>query len=457
MKTERAQVAIVGAGPAGIAAALAAGEAGADVLVVDENPRAGGQIFRQGIEGAAPDRHELLHPPSHARGDELLARVRQSNLRRLPAATVFAAAPGSLEVECRGEALAVRYERLVLCTGACDRVVPFPGWTLPGVLTAGAAQVLVRGYGVRPGARALVAGSGPLLLPAITSLVAAGCEVVAALESQPRWRLLRALPAVLLEGKRRREAAFYARMLRRHRVALRFGWTVRAAHAEHGELRAATIVRVRADGSPVAASARRLDVDLVCTGFGLVPAVELASLLGCAIDWNPVRGGWCVRHDPTMQTTLPGVYVAGETAGIGGADVAVAEGRLAGLAAAGAGDLVAAQRAARRERRCSDLLLSAFRPQPGLADLAEPDTLLCRCEDVTRAQVEDAAHLFGKDLRSVKMGTRAGMGPCQGRICAPIVDDLLARLCSTARRSCPNAQVPVKPVALDTMTTSDPS
>lgn len=459
-RTLRTQVAVVGAGPAGLVAATELARAGGEVTVLDEGPRSGGQIFRQPPESFSVRESAALASPNHQRGHRLLREVREQGIEVHHGVTVWGAGPGKLELEMEGEPAACQFDRLVLATGAYDRSVAFPGWTLPGVITAGAAQVLVRGYCVAPGTRAVVAGTGPLLLPTIAALVAAEVEVVAALEACGRLRALRALPGILWNGARRREAWHYARVLTGSRTRLAMGHAVFEARGD-GRVQSAVIGRVDRAGRPLRHTAREVDVDLICTGFGLSPSIELARLLGCEMHHLPVRGGWVPKHDDDMKTSARDVYVAGEIAGIGGADVAMAEGRLAGLAVANAIGLPGeradaikrARDACRSERRASDAMLGAFSILPGLNELADEDTIVCRCEDVSFERLRAGVEIHGRDVRAAKMATRAGMGPCQGRVCQSLIADLIAHRLGGDQGPppCPSMQTPVKPVSIETM------
>lgn len=457
-----ADAGVVGAGPGGLAAAVALAQGGLSVAVLDEAPRPGGQIFRQLPSGfgAAPHAARAApapgQPPSHAAGHRLLAAADAAHLHVIGEAVVWDAAPGRLWFEHAGRSRLLRCRSIVLAPGAYDRCIPFPGWTLPGVITAGAAQVMVRGFAVRPGARALVAGTGPLLLPTVTALLAAGVEVVAALEAAPRAAMLAALPGVLRSGARLREALFYARELLRRGVRLRWGHTVFAVEGA-GRVERAVFGRVDRDGRPRRGTARSLEVDVVCAGFGLVPSIELAQRLGCETVHDPVRGGWRVVAGDGGATNIEGVHAVGEIAGVGGAEVAAAEGRAAAAAVLAAlrGRPVdkALQAAASRQRRAADALLRAFPVLPGLFELAAPETVVCRCEDVTVGEVRAAAALHGATARAIKMGCRAGMGPCQARICGP---NLQACVDAAAVPDRPVVQVPVKVVAAGTIVGAPP-
>ena len=451
-RTIDADVGIVGAGPGGMAAAVELARAGLAVAVLDEGFRAGGQIFRQQAEGLAAV-GRLPEPPSHEEGHALVHELEDAPVQVVHGATVWDARPGRLWFEREGRSWLLRCQRILLAPGAYDRCVPFPGWTLPGVVTAGAAQVMVRGFGLRPGTRALVAGSGPLLLPTVTALASAGVDVVEALEAAPRSAMLKALPGVVGNAARRREALYYLKALLRSGKRLRWGWTVFGVEGD-GRVQRATIGRVDASGAPIRSSARTVEVDLVCAGFGLVPAVELAALLGCELEWSPVRGGWTVKVDERQATTVAGVHAAGEIAGIGGAEVAMAQGRLAAAAIVEAvhGRAVPqrVRARARAERRAADAMLRAFPVREGWFALADAGTVVCRCEDVTFARLQQAAAVHGTDGRGIKMGCRAGMGPCQGRICGPSLQALACRAtntpCSGAPMDRPSVQMPVKPV-----------
>jgi NADPH-dependent 2,4-dienoyl-CoA reductase/sulfur reductase-like enzyme len=310
----------------------------------------------------------------------------------------------------------VEAERVVLATGAHDRVVPFPGWDLPGVLTAGGAQALLKGQGVVAGRRVVVAGTGPFLLPVATGLAEAGARVVGVFEAGNPFRMVRHLP---VPAAKLREAAGYAVRLARHRIPYRTGHRVVAAHGGTE----VTAVTVRGPGG----ATRRVDCDTLAVGHGFVPALELPVLLGCATrldaDTNLV-----VTVDHDQRTSVPDVHAAGEITGVGGADLALVEGTIAGAAATGIGvpDGLVHRRA--RLRRFA-AALHAVHPVPGSwVDALTDDTVICRCEEVRFDAVRAAlTDLGATEARTVKALTRTGMGWCQGRMCGFAVACLTAR------------------------------
>lgn len=416
---EVSDLAVVGAGPAGLAAALAAADAGASVTVLDMGARPGGQYLRQ------PSTATLTAAPAHRKG--LLWRAeRHPRIAFRQRHEVWHARTGTdlSGVDLSGPELragnrTLRPRAVVLAPGAYDRVAPFPGWDLPGVLTAGGAQALAKSRGVPPGRRVLVAGTGPFLLAVAGSLARVGAEVVAVVEASRLSRWLRHPAAIAGSPGRLLEAARYLS----RRFPLWQGQRVVAAARAGAQLRVTL--------SPMD---RHVIVDALCVGHGFVPSVELAVALGCETRTDPRDGNLVVAVDDLQRATVPGVFVAGEATGVGGAALAAAEGAVAGLAAAHHIGLIdertlasaSAPHARRRERRrrFADALHAVYpAPPPILTD----DTVLCRCERVSAGRVRAEVRRFGvDDVRALKLLTRVGMGRCQGRMCGPTALGLLA-------------------------------
>ncbi|MFC9117405.1 NAD(P)/FAD-dependent oxidoreductase [Streptomyces sp. NPDC057092] len=421
----RIDLAVIGAGPAGLAAALAAARRGIRVTLIDAAPRPGGQYFRQPAPGLRTE-----HAQVPRNGRRTWTRLRDA-LAASPVDVRTDHQVWCVERESDGltvhaltgpegrEPAEVRATAVLLATGGYETVLPFPGWTLPGVVTAGGAQAMLKGGIVTPGPTAVVAGTGPLLLPVATGLAAAGVRVAALVESTDPVRLPRHAGA--LAGKLP-EAAGYAARLLRHRVPVLARHTVVRAHGED-RLTGVTVAALDAHGRVRPGTERLLPCDALAVGHGMLPHTDLAGSLGCRLD------GTAVAVDAEQRTDVPGVWAAGEATGIGGAALALAEGHIAGrsIAARLRGRTpdprawAPAARARAQGRAAAGALDALHTPPAHWADGVTDDTVVCRCEEVPAGAVREALPLGAGDLRTVRLLTRAGMGWCQGRLCAPAV------------------------------------
>lgn len=434
----RTDLAVIGAGPAGLAAALTAAAGGLRVTVVDAADRPGGQFFRQPAAELGARRPRALHHRWRT-WERLRDGLAASDVRVLTGHHVWCVEERSdaftvhaLLGPEQDEPVAVHAEAVLLATGGYEHVLPFPGWTLPGVLTAGGAQAMLKGGLVVPG-RTVVAGTGPLLLPVATGLAAAGARVAALVESaDPRQvaRHARALAGKLPEG------AGYAARLLRHRVRPLTRHTVVRAHGDD-RLTGVTVAALDADGRVRRGTGRYIPCDTLAVGHGMLPHTDLADGLGCRLD------GPAVAVDAEQRTSVPGVWAAGEATGVGGAALALAEGHIAGRSVAarlrGAGPQPAGRTDAERIRETlrtsAEALAAAFAPPAHWTDQVTDDTLVCRCEEVTAGAVREAVDGLGAgDVRTVKLLTRAGMGWCQGRMCATAVAGLTGCEATPSRR-----------------------
>ncbi|GGW10400.1 oxidase [Streptomyces capoamus] len=451
--TERPRLAVVGAGPAGVAGALAAAARGVRVILVDAGEQAGGQFYRQpapALGARRPrlpdhrwrtwerlrdglDRHRSAGRLIHLTDHHVWCVQRESGepgtAEGAPAgrgSTAGGFTVHALRGPAQEEGVTVRADAVLLATGGYEQVLPFAGWTLPGVVTAGGAQAMLKGGLVLPGGTAVVAGTGPLLLPVATGLAAAGARVAALVESASPGALLRRAPALAAQPGKLAEGAGYAARLLRHGVRTLTGYTVVAAHGTD-RLEAVTVAALDRDGRLRPGGARRIPCDTLAVGHGMLPHTDLAETLGCTLS------GTAVRVDAEQRTDVPGVWAAGEATGIGGAALALAEGHIAGRSAAArlhgtAPDprrWAAAARARTRLREFATALDAVYAPPAGWPDRVPDDVVVCRCEEVTAGQMRAATGSLGAgDLRTVKLLTRAGMGWCQGRVCAPAVAGL---------------------------------
>ncbi|AXB42323.1 NAD(P)/FAD-dependent oxidoreductase [Amycolatopsis albispora] len=413
-------VVVIGAGPAGMAAAAAALRAGAVVTVLDSAEEPGGQYHRRPLgaryRAAKAFDRVLGHPRCTWRADTSVWALERRDGR----APLVHALRGVADGADR-EAVCLDPDALVLATGAHDRVLPFPGWTLPGVFTAGAAQALAKGERVAVGQHVVVSGTGPFLLPVAASLLQVGARVEAVLEANQPRTILRGWAQDLSElvphtGKAARLARYAAGQLR-HRVPYRMGQAVVEARGD-GRVEEVVVARLRADWSIVPGTERTLTADAVCVGHGFSAQLELPVAAGCEL------AGDTVRVDGDQRTTQPGVFAAGEITGIAGQPSAVDSGTVAGWLAAGGApaEIAGALRRRDRGRAFGRRLAEAHPIGDGWAGWLRPDTVICRCEAVDHACLTRAlADPVTAGARSVKLSTRAGLGPCQGRICGPAV------------------------------------
>lgn len=428
-------VAVVGAGPAGLAAATLCAERGLSTSLYDEQRAPGGQIYR-GITASPLARPEILGD-DYWQGAALLKPFERSGARYVPNAAVWAVArrddgTWSLAVTAgpsgARHTIAVAARAVILATGALERPMPVPGWTLPGVLTVGGAQILLKTAGIVPGGRVVLAGCGPLLWLAGSQLHIAGVEIAAFLDTTPRGRLAQALrhaPGFMLSPYFRKGIDLVRSVRRKTRVFEHVTSlaVTGAASAESVQFVAENI-------------ARSVPADVVLLHQGVVPDVNLASAAGCALAWDEGQACFAPVTDEWGGSTVAGLYIAGDGAGIAGAAAAAARGRLAALAAANAlGRLDGAtrERTARAHRRA---LADAVRGRRFLDALYRPadafripagDTLACRCEEVSAATIVRLAREGCAGPNQMKAFTRCGMGACQGRFCGLTVTEILAR------------------------------
>jgi len=435
-------VCVVGAGPAGLAAAVSAGQAGVTVALVDSAATVGGQYWRHPPSrpwNAVIDRDVHHDVGEFARlSNQAAALAREGALTYLPGQFVWTVS--ETPEGCRVRAVAeepIREETVVdarlaiLATGAMDRPLPFPGWDLPGVLTVGGLQSLLKGHGVLAGQRILLAGTGPLLLSTAALVLARGGTVAGVIESARPLRWVRHLRALAGVPARVVEGAGYMAALTRHRVTVQTSAMVIAACGGDRVSRV-TSARIAQDGRVAPGSQHTHEVSLLAVSYGFTPRLELHAAAGCALA-RDAKGNVSVEVDDDQFTSCPGVLSAGEPTGIGGASLALVEGQIAGTAAARrlgrsggqTGELVALKRRRRTLRAFAAAMASVYTIPSVWPEFLTDDTTICRCEEVTYAEIKRALELGASDVRTVKLLSRAGMGWCQGRICGYPVSCLI--------------------------------
>ena len=386
---------VIGAGPAGLAAAAAAAERGRSVLLVDQGIRPGGQIWRHREERTLP-----------TVAQRLMARARNAGVKFVSECRlVDVLSPTELVIDFRGRIDRHQTDGVIIATGARERFLPFPGWTIPGVVGVGGLQALLKGGLPIADMRVVIAGSGPLLLPVAAAVARAGARLQLVAEQTSGAKLRRFASRVLRDPAKLRQAIQY-----------RWAFKGTPFRTDSWAVRAVGDARVREVEVIEHGHRRTIACDWLANGTGLVPNTELGALLHCQVT----SGGIVVdRH---QATTTPQVWAAGECTGVKGDAAAMLEGEMAGLAAAG--DLAAVeaperQAALAKGRHFGLLLAETFAPREELRSLATPDTIICRCEDVRRSAIEP-----GWTQRQAKLYTRLGMGSCQGAVCGPACETL---------------------------------
>lgn len=445
---------------AGLAAADLLARHGLQVLVVDENGHTGGQLLRRMPH--APARTQGFEPSlMKRRGSRLLARVRARRditiMQRSQVVGIFS--ENHLLIEDDSGRMAEMQAPFIICaTGARERLLPFKGWTLPGVMATGAAQILIKGSGVLPGAELLIAGSGPLPLVLTSQILSHKSRVRAILDQSARrdkagiWLLAHQWPRLL-------EGAWHLSRILAARTPLRHNTRVIEARGR-GRLEAVVAAQFDARGRIVPGSELIYRADALAIGGGFVPNIELLQQAGCTTHFDPDKGGWAAAVDEQMITSVETIYAAGETTGIAGAEKSYLEGQIAAwsilhrLGLAAHREFAATQarlsRQRQRQLRYGRFLNRLCRVPPRYYDFLADDTVICRCEEVTLGTIRHALADGFSTMGALKKATRCGMGNCQGRICGPLLHDILA---ATGRKF--DAQIgplsirsPVKPVRL---------
>ena len=462
---------VVGGGPGGITAAIKAAQAGVNVTLLDENERPGGQCFRQFETGFNVTDPNVLGV-DFKEGQGLLHQFNSmpDKIRYLNNTLVWGIFEDrTLALARNGSSSKLGFKHLLVATGAYDRPVPFPGWTLPGVFSAGGAQKLVKSERVLPGQNILLAGTGPLQLVLANQILKAGGKIVAILEAgnfTKNWLL--GLKGIwgnwdfLMEGLR------YLRSIQKAGVPLLRGHIVLEARGD-GQVEEAVIAKVDENWRPQRNTARSVEVDAICIGYGLVSSTELTMLAECEHQYDSKRGGYIPFRQANMETSVPGIYAVGDGAGVAGRKAAIEEGCIAGLSVAGALDCISPENVGEQIKPYRKRLnkINRFRkvldeislPRKGLYELATDDTVICRCEEVTLKQLKAALADDTIQIKDFKRMTRMGMGSCEGRMCGPAVIEMMRhRLNASAEDvGCLKPRPSIKPVALGVLAAEKPA
>lgn len=431
---ETRDIIIIGSGPAGLSAAVTAAKSGAGVTIIGEDPRIGGQIFRQPVP-PLKFRTSLVDVQDKKLFHKLNQELDETGVEFLSETAGWGLSSHNTLIINRKAGSRLQAKFILIAEGAYEAPVAFPGWTLPGVTALGGVQNLLKSQGVVPSGKVVIAGTGPLLFYTAAQLVKNGVKVAAVVEASPfsKWfqwslRLLRA-PRVLLDGMK------YYWVLLRHKIPVYYSSVVSRASGTD-RLQEIVISRLDKKWAPVHEKEMTLQSDYLCLNFGFIPSTQFTHLAGCEHVYDPDYRGWMPKVDQNMETTQEGIFTAGDGTEIGGVKTAVLEGEAAGLTmAARLGYLDSeeaktrlkkVQRAIRRRRWYSRFLRDIYAFRPGLYKLLKENTLICRCEEVTYGSIQEAFQTQPQDLARIRILSRLGMGRCQGRFCYPTLLGLLA-------------------------------
>jgi thioredoxin reductase len=444
-------VLIIGGGAGGLSAAIAARRMGAEVLVLDERKVPGGQYYKQSADGPPLDRQQ-------ADGAALLVDAKASGAEILDSVEIWGAFDGPLYLGTRnGAALIIRPKTSIISTGAYERPRMVPGWTLPGVMTTGAAQTLWRSYRTLPGARVAVCGSGPLNLQVALELAQGGAQVALVTETAPHpaTRPLHLIGAGMADPTLTLKGWNMIRQLRKNVVPLLYRTDIlEIVECDNGL--DVTLQGPRGDRQTVT-------VDALCMNFGFEPQNEILRLLGAEMTYDPAFGHLrCIRTD-TCETTVQGIFAVGDCAGLGGALAAMVEGRIAGVAAAAKSghddgyNIFADQRTLGRYRRFQKHLWHLYSVAPHSLQNAPDEVIICRCEEITMGQIRSRLKATPGHIGTLKRATRVGMGRCQGRYCGAVAARIVAETTGKPMEDFSHfaPRVPIKPVSIAAIIASE--
>jgi D-hydroxyproline dehydrogenase subunit alpha len=465
-------VIIVGSGFAGLSAAAVLAGKGLDILIIDESGRPGGQLLRK--TRLKPSFFPKLEPDlMKSKGFDLIQTINKMPgidcLFKAQVLGIFKDRRLLVHIENDKisrekdleKVLEVRAEYLILATGARERYLPFKGWTLPGVMSLGSAQILMKAYGVLPAHNTLIAGTSPLMMVLASEILGNRGKVTALLDENPMIKKLTFLPLIRHHWPKLMEGGFYTARMILNRVPMLQRYRMIQARGKNG-FESAIMAKTSPEGDVIPGTETEFFAEALTVGYGFVPNIELPVQAGCNLEYSENKGGWVVRVDETLESSSPYVFAVGEITGIAGAKKSFIQGKLAAMSILEKMSKI--NRANRKKRFQEEIqrLISLDRQQkeyasflnhlcqvPNSAYAAIPDeTMICRCEEITMGTIKKNIQRGFDTVNSLKKATRCGMGRCQGRICGPVIFDIITALTQKSPESigCSLSRAPVKNV-----------
>jgi len=456
---EKKDFVIVGSGPAAISAANTAAKLGVEALVIGEDPQIGGQIYRQ-IISPLKFRESLLDTQNKDIFKSLEDRFAEEKIQfqnKKLAWGIFGE-DKIISIDNSDRPL-IKAEKLLIAEGAYEAPVAFPGWTLPGIMTVGAVQILLKSQGIMPQGKIILAGTGPLIYFTASQLIKNGAEVILILESSSQTQWLRWATKLSREPRLLGSGFKYMSIIKKQRIPIYFSSIIIEARG-NDSLEEVVFARVDNQWKPINGTEQRAQVDILALNFGFIPSTEFTHIAGCKHICDPYLRGWIPQFNNKYETSQEGIFVAGDCTGIWGVKAAVIEGEIVGLEVARQlgcisntnADIGQAklQKVLSKHRWYKELLRKIYAFRPGLLDLLTNETIVCRCEEVNFKAISERIERGSLHLEQIKRLSRAGMGRCQGRLCYPTLLGILSRKLSLDKLNKEDfsARPPVKPIPL---------
>ena len=457
---------IIGTGPAGISAAITAAKSGIEVTVLGEDPRIGGQIFRQIIPPLQAQRH-YIETQNQILFRRLNKELEKVHIHFLSNTVVWGIFEDKIIATDSKDHPLIKAKKLLIAEGAYETPVAFPGWTLPGVMTLGGIQILLKSQGVIPQGKILIAGTGPLLYFTAAQLVKNGANVIGVLEASPLSQWMKWIFQLMRSPKLLWKGIQYLLILKKHRVPVYYSHVVvKAQGEEHLE----KIVFAKADKhwKPLRRTEKTMKVDILGLNWGFVPSTIFSHMAGCEHECDPLMRWWIPKTNSNYETLREGIFVAGDCTGIGGVKLAVLEGKIAGTEVSfqlgRISKLMADRHQARLKKSLSrqqwyyEFLRKIYAFRSGLLHLLSDDTIICRCEEIDYKTITKIIEDGARHIDQIKRLLRVGMGRCQGRFCYPTLLGLLANILplNELRKEDFSARPPAKPIPLKILSKESP-